>query len=251
MALNARTATGGGTPRKRQPAMEAGSYPARLVQVIDLGLQKQDPWQGEPKPPINMIYTTYEILDEFIKDDDGNDVEDKPRWISEDFPLYSLDSDKAKSTKRYTAIDPNMEKDGDWGAIVGYPCIVTMSADENKKGKKDADGNLIVYNNISNVTTMREKDAKKAEKLKNEPKVLDLSNPDLEVYLSLPDWLRDKIKGGLEFEGSLLSNMLDKISEDEEVKKRRESRKEESSSKKESSSGEESNDSDGDDGDDW
>lgn len=255
MALNAKNAPGGGAPRKRQPPLVAGSYPARLVQVIDLGLQKQRPFKGEEKPPANMLYTTYELLDEFVVNDEGEEQEDKPRWVSEDFPFYSLDSDKAKSTKRYFALDPSVEKGGAWDQLVGDPCIVTLTADKDKKGKTDDKGDPIIYNNIANTAPMRDKDAKKAEGLKNDPKILDLENPDLEVFLALPDWLRDRIKEGLEFEGSPLAKMLSKIDEADEVKNRRESRSKGSDSAKESSKEsdqvDDSGDDDGDDGDDW
>lgn len=233
MALNAKNIPGGGSNFKRPPALEAGTYPARLVQVIDLGLQPQRAYQGKDKPPKNEIYTTYELLDEFLQDEDGSDIEDKPRWLSETLPMHSLDSDLAKSTKRYVALDPNLEYDGDWSQLPSSPCMITITADQDKKGKKDQDGNPIIYNNIASVQTMRAKDAAKAEGLKNPSKVFDMSDPDMEVFLSLPDWLRDRIKEALDFEGSALEDALDSISEKEEVEKRRKARREEANTAKE------------------
>lgn len=227
MALNAKNIKGGGN-RKRPPALEEGNYPARLVQLIDIGVQPQRAWQGEEKPPKQEIYTTYEILDEFMKDEEGNDIEDKPRWISEFLPLNSLDSNLAKSTKRYVALDPKLEHDGDWTELMGGPCMITVSADKDKKGKKDDDGNVVIYNNISSTQQMRAKDAAKAEELKNPTKVFDFDDPDMDVFLSLPDWLRDKIKSALNFGGSAVEAALEKIDEDEEIKKRREAFKEQS-----------------------
>lgn len=220
MALNARK-VGGTSKFKRPPALDAGTYPARLVQVIDLGMQPQRPWQGQEKSPANLILTTYEILDEFMKDEDGNELTDKPRWVSEDFPLFSLNSDRAKSTQRYTALDQSLQYEGDWGQLVGIPCIVTLSADQDRTGKKDQDGNIIVYNNISSVQPMRSKDANKAEPLKNPTKVFNMESPNLDVFLSLPDWLRDRIKESLEFGGSPLEKLLSNIDESEEREKRR------------------------------
>lgn len=249
MALNAKKIPSGGGNFKRPPSLEAGNYPARLVQVIDMGLQPQRAYQGKDKPPRGEIYTTYELLDEFLQDDDGNDLENKPRWISETLPMHSLDSDLAKSTKRYVALDPKLQYDGDWSQLPGTPCMVTLSADEDKKGKKDQDGNTIVYNNVSSIQPMRAKDVDKAESLKNPPKVFDTSDPDMEVFLSLPDWLRDKIKEALDFEGGPLEEALGKISEKEEVEKRRQARKDEAPKKEEKSEEPESNDEG--DGDDW
>jgi len=223
MSLNAKKAPGGGSKRPRQPALEAGTYPARLVQVIGLGTQKQRPFQGQEKDPRFEIYTTYELLDEFVLDEEGEEQEDKPRWISERLPLHALDSDLAKSTKRYYALDPKETHGGDWGELVGTACMVTITKTKDKKGKTDDNGEPIYYNNVASVATMRDKDAKKAEGLKNEPKVFDPTEPEMEVFLSLPDWLRDTIKEALDFDGSPLSKALDGVDEKEEAKKLRKS----------------------------
>lgn len=77
--------------------------------------------EGEEKAPKYELYVTYELSDEFLHDEDGEDILDKPRWLSESFSLHNLDADMAKSTKRYLALDPNMEHDGDWAQIAGTP----------------------------------------------------------------------------------------------------------------------------------
>lgn len=79
MGLNAKKAAGG-SDRVAQEVLEPGVYPARLVQLIDLGVQPQRPFQGKDKPPAQEIMITYEFTDEFLKDEDGNEIEDKPRW---------------------------------------------------------------------------------------------------------------------------------------------------------------------------
>lgn len=183
--------------------LDVGTYPARVVQVISLGLQKQDPYKGEEKAPKHELYVTYELLDEFMKDEEGNDITDKPRWLSETFTMNSLDSDLAKSTKRYTALDPEMKHEGDWANIPGSACMVTIV---QNKGKGKHDGK--VFNNISSVQSMRAKEESKAEPLVNEPKIFDIDDPDMKVFLSLPQFLQDKIKGNLEYDGSALEHAL-------------------------------------------
>ena len=136
MALNATTAPVGAG--KQFPNMEAGTYPTRIVIVADLGLQAQRPFSGsDQKEPRREVLLTYEFTDEFQKDDDGEDIADKPRWLTETFPLYNLGADRAKSTKRYNALDP-----------------------------------------------------------------------DLDMFLALPKWIKEKITNNLEFAGSSLSAML-------------------------------------------
>lgn len=198
MALNARNVK---TVAKgpQQEAMDAGTYPARLVQVIDCGIQEQRPFKGEAKPPAHEVMWTYEFLDEFCKDEDGEDQEDKPRWLSETFPLHSLEADLAKSTKRYYALDPDEVHEGDHTRLVGSACMVTINQYESKG---------VMRNGVSSVAAMRPKEAAKAPELVNPPKVFVIDEPDLEVFKSLPDWLQDKIKGGLEFKGSALDEAL-------------------------------------------
>lgn len=198
MALNARKVKSV-AKGPRQEAMEAGTYPARVVQVIDFGVQEQRAFQGAVKPPAQTIYQTYEFLDEFCKDEDGEDLEDKPRWLSEQFPLHSLEADLAKSTKRYYALDPDENFGGDFTLLVGSPCMVTINQYESKGETK---------NGVSSVAPMRPKEAAKAPELVNPPKVFVIDAPDLEVFKSLPDWMQEKIKESLEFKGSALDEAL-------------------------------------------
>ena len=204
MSLNARKiAHSGGKKGPAQDAIEPGTYPVRVAQIVDLGLQPQRPWQGEEKPPAHEMMITYELLDEFCVDEDGNPDEEKPRWLSETLPLRSLMAEKAKSTQRYYALDPNEDFGGDFVALAGMPAnaSITQNAGKGKNVGK-------IYNNIQMLTTLRTKDAAKAEPLKKEPKVFVLDEPDLEVFNSLPDWLQDKLKSNLEYAGSELEKAL-------------------------------------------
>lgn len=202
MALNAKAIPG--KKFDRPEPLQAGTYPVRVVQILSLGLQEQRPYMGEEKDPAYEIMVTYECLDEFLKDKDtGEDMEDKPRWLSETFALHSLDSDLAKSTKRYYALDPESDYEGDWSQLASTPAMMTVTL--NKGKGKNADK---VYENITALSAMRGKDAAKAPELKNPAKVFDIDEPDMEIFLSLPQWIQDKMKSNLEFEGSALDKAL-------------------------------------------
>lgn len=201
MGLNAKNLPSGGGA-KSEP-LEAGNYPCRVAHVIDLGLQAQRPWKGEEKKPAHTIMVTYEFTDEFQADEDGNELPDKPRHLSEEFPFYSLKSERATSTKRYMALDPAMACDGEWPSLIGTPCMVTVTATEGKGSHAGR-----VFNNVSGVSAMRPKDVEKTPELVNPGKVFLLDEPDLEVFLSLPEWIQEKVKGNLEFNGSKLQQAL-------------------------------------------
>ena len=200
MSLNSNDLpAGGGT--EFEP-MEPGTYPARTVCMIDLGLQDGGSWQDKKKPPVNKIALTYEFVDEWLKDEDGNDMKDKPKWLTEMMPFYSLGADKAKSTKRYLALDPKNVHEGDFSMILDVPCMVTVVHNPNKKKPGQ------VWENIAGVTAMREKDAAKCDPLVNDTLIFDLDDPDVEVFTKLPKFIQAEIKKGLEYEGSKLYGLL-------------------------------------------
>ena len=197
MTLNANALpkTGGG---KKFDPVDAGNYPARVAGILDLGLQPQRPYKGQEKPPRNEIMFTYELVGEFLKDEDGNDMEDKPRWLSETMGFFPLTADMAKSTKRYNALDPKGEGKGDFTKLVRTPCTVTVVHNKAMNGN--------IYANVSAVTPPMK--GMTLPDLKNPPRVLDRSNPDMEVWEALPEWIQNKIKEGLDFKGTKLYEVL-------------------------------------------
>ena len=200
MSLNAKKVGGGNKNFIAQANIEAGNYPARLVQLIDLGLQAQKPFKGKDKAPAQEILLTYELVDEFMKDEAGNDIADKPRWISETLPFYGLFADKAKSTQRYNAFDPKDEFDGDFAKAVGM--AINIAVVNNAVGDK-------VYDNVGNISTMRPRDAQACPELVNPAKTFDLDAPDMAVFTALPPWIQEKIKGNLNYENSPLQKLLE------------------------------------------
>lgn len=200
MALNAAKVQGNNKDRIAQPDLEAGAYPARLVQVVDFGLQAQRPYQGKDKPPANEICLVYEMSDVFMVDEDGNELPDKPRWVSETIPIHNLAADKAKSTQRYLALDPQKKFGGDFSKLVGTPVNITIVINQ-KDDKK--------YINIAGITAMRAKDADKCPPLVNDARVFDLDDPNLEVFKTFAEWIQNKIKGNLNYQGSKLQALLE------------------------------------------
>lgn len=185
-----------------QKELDIGNYFCRIAQVIDLGLHHKESWDAATKTfvkemdkaPVQMIMVTYEFTTEFMKDEQGNELEDKPRWLSETFALHPLRVELATSTKRYNAIDTKGEFGGDWSLLLGAPCTVTIAHKKSGKAK------------IGSVAPPMK--GMPVPELKNPPKMLDLSEPDLEIFQSIPVWLQDRIKDNLEYNGSPLQKLL-------------------------------------------
>jgi hypothetical protein len=199
MAINAKEAPKGG---KSIPAMEAGGYPSRVVIIADLGLQPQM-YNMEQKEPKREISVTYEHVDEFLKDDDGNDLTDKPRWNTERFALNNLDNLKATSTKRYQALDPNNIHDGDWQKLLTAPITVSLVKQPGKGANAGRD-----YNKVVGLATMRAKEANALAPLVNQALYFDMDEPDIAVFWKLPAFIRKKITESLKFKGSELEQLI-------------------------------------------
>ena len=202
MSLNAREVKGGGV-KADAPVLEPGGYPARLVAVVDLGVHPVE-FEGEAKEPATQMWHIYEALDEFMLDEDDEPIPEKPRWFNEEMPLRHISSDRAKSTKRYKVLDPDMEKGGNWPDLLGTPC--TLNLVQNPGKGKNAGR---VFMKIDNTAPMRAKERDTAPDLVNEPFFFSTEDPDMEVWTKrLPDFIKDRIKSSLEFEGSELEAIL-------------------------------------------
>ena len=199
--LDASKVSSKGTMKKE--TLDPGVYPGRVVQLIDLGLQEQQAYQGKEKPPVNEVMLTYELSDEFMVNEAGEPIADKPRFISETFAFHSINAERAKSTARYNALDPENVYGGDFTKLLGLPCNITIVINPGR-GKNVGKE----YENVAGISSMRKKDVEKLPPLVNDTKLLDLDNPDLAVFTSLPDWVKEKIKKNLNYNGSKLQELL-------------------------------------------
>lgn len=205
MTLNAKDIPISGGYERPAP-VDPGTYPARVVTIATLGTQPQRPFKGEDKPPSLEILVTYELLDEFMKDKDGEDDPTKPRWITETFPFRNLTSERAKSTARYFALDPKALHKGDWSKLINTPCMVTIVVEEGKGANAGK-----FYENVDNVSPMREKEAAKAPELVNDPVVVDFYDPTEQSVSQLPAWIRKKMSQAVDYEGSKIEKLIEAI----------------------------------------
>lgn len=199
--------------RKPIPLLPIATYPGYLAQVIDLGLHSNI-FKGEDKGPTRKIMLTYEFADEFLKDEDGQDMTDKPRWLSEEMWLYPLKSERAISTHRYKALDPASVHGGDFVACLGSPINISVGHDTRSTGKWAGH----TFNNILGLSGMRPKDIEKMAKMVNKPKFFDTEEPDVAVFLSLPQYVQGLIKANLEYTGSKLESLLKDVKTPEPAK---------------------------------
>ena len=197
MALHAKKLKQTGGKTNSAPVLDAGNYLANVVQVIDLGLQARPPWKGQEKSNVYQYWVTYELTSEFMKDEDGEDILDQPRWVSEKINIFDRSQENSTAAKRLDALDPSGALGDDWSQIVGLPCTLTL-VNREYKGK--------TYTNVGGISPpMKGFDV---PALINEPKIFDIDDPDMEIYSELPDFLKEMITSNLEFQGSALERAL-------------------------------------------
>lgn len=186
------TKSAAGGMKGNAPLLDPGAYPARLVQIIDIGMQPGSKMYPEPKLKMEM---RFECLDEFLLDDEGKEIPDQPRFFSMEL-TYNADGymgDRSNIYKVFEALDGFEKPIRD---LLGKACNITLGKKLKADGKTEK-------NVILSVSAMREKDLAKQPENQSELLFLSLYDPDMEVWNKLPKgdskWtLRNKIKSSLE-----------------------------------------------------
>lgn len=216
MARNFKEMKGTGGKEMQAPLLQPDGYPARLVGITFLGVQKQRPYKGQDKPPHDMVMYTYELSHEFMQDKDGNVLEDKPRWFSEEMPVYGPEADKAKLTKRNNALDPGDEADGNPRNLLGRPCsvVVVHNAGTGKHAGR-------TFENVGDVTTVPKMPGYQQPDLVNPTRYFDPQDDEctLEEFRALNEFVQKKILAAQDFPGSHLAGLLEDAPEGEEAPK--------------------------------
>lgn len=170
--------------------MEAGSYSARVYQLIQLG--HIPGFQGAIQ---NKVRIGFELPTELkvFNEEKG----EQPRVISQEYTLSF--HEKSKLRKVIEACDPNALKIGEDGfleefdieKLVGKECLITVA----HKPKNDGSG---VFAYIDGVTRLPK--GMLCPKAINEPIVLSYDNWNEAVFAKQPDFIKDKIKSSQEYQ---------------------------------------------------
>lgn len=169
--------------------IEAGSYPARIYQMIELG--NVAGFQGQVQ---NKVRIGFELPTEMMVFDPAKG--EQPRVISQDYTLSF--HEKAKLTKVILACDPKalgVDDDGfveefDVEALLGKELLITVA----QKPKKDGTGS---YAFIDNCTRLPK--GMTCPKAINPTQVLSYSAWNQEVFDKLPDFIKEKIQSSEEY----------------------------------------------------
>ena len=196
---------GGSDVKMTAPLLDAGPYQARVVQIIDLG--KQHGSVQYPDPQYKLMFK-FELLDEFMLNEQGEEMLDKPRHFAWEL-AYNPDGymhEKSTMFKVMQVLNPDL--DLDLVELLTKPCTVLITEYTRKSGKHAGES----ANKINGIAKMKAKDVDKAPALVNPTIFFDMDEPDLEVFKSLPFGneyaVQERIKAGMEFKGSKLAKLL-------------------------------------------
>lgn len=169
--------------------IEAGSYCARVWQMIELGTIPA--YQGQMQRKVRIGFelpTELHVFDE--------KKGEQPRVISQEYTLSF--HEKSKLRKVIEACDPEalkIDEDGlmeefDIEKLIGKVCLITIA----QKPKTDGTGN---YSYIDNCTRLPK--GMKCPPAVNPTQVLSYDKWNEDMFQKLPIFLREKIEGSDEF----------------------------------------------------
>ena len=156
-----------------------GTYPARIAQVIDLGLQKNE-FEGQTKIQPK-LWITFELPTETIE----VDGEEKPRWLSKEFTKSTNDKSLLMKVLNSVYTPKELEDVESFEDLLGKALLVEIGETSGGKDKW-----------INSSKLMK---GMKVDELVNPTKYFSLDNPDQEVFNSLPDFLQEKITSGEDY----------------------------------------------------
>ena len=156
----------------------AGTYPARMVQLLDLGTQISD-FQGETKAAHKLLLT-FEICDPETSRDDG-----KPFTISKRFTASLHEKAGLRKTLeswRGRPFSPEELRGFNLQNVLGKPCL--LSVVQEQKGDR-------TYSNIASIMGLPK--GMTCPEPSNTPASFDLSKPDWDTFDSLSERLQEQI----------------------------------------------------------
>ena len=177
-----------GAKKTVYPRIGEGTYPARIVRILDFGMQYATDFKtGEIKlyedgnqVVQHKVWIDFELPTETI----AVDGVDKPRWIGKEYTVSS--HEKAALQALLKAADPGGKatlKGRNVTGLLGLPLMITVGSTSTGKDK------------ISNVSSLVK--GMTVDALANPTLFFDLDSNDRKTFDSLPDWMKKRIQEGV------------------------------------------------------
>lgn len=170
------------------PPMDAGTYPALCIGIVDLGEQYSEKFKNYS----DKVLVIWEIPSQTVT----IDGEEKPRWLSKDYAASLNEKSNLYKTlvswrgKAFTEAELSEEGEGfDLTSMLGAGCLIQVIVEEKENGP---------YNQITSVIGMpvgMPGPTSGTEKI-----AFDMDNWSNEVFEKLPEWIQDRIKKSTQYQ---------------------------------------------------
>lgn len=174
MSLIVKETGGGSAP------IEPGTYPARCVGVVDLGIQHND-FNGKDQEKVRLIF-------ELPTERTVVEGSDKPRWLSKPYTASlhekaalrkDLDAWRGRPFTQEELAGFNLSN------VLNGPCLLTVASQEGKNGS--------AYARIAGISKVMK--GMEIPPLENPPILFDMDREDAgEVLERLPAWMREEVE---------------------------------------------------------
>ena len=155
--------------------VEDGTYPARIAQVVDFGIQPQTDWQtGEPTDSKPRVMVTWEFPTSRIELENDEGTTSLPRWSSKEYTVSK--SDKSNLMKLVGALAP---KARGLDELINLPCMVQVGSTSGGNAKV-----LAVLPPMTGVDVAA---------LENESVFFDFDHPEEGLFKTLKPWQQRKV----------------------------------------------------------
>lgn len=172
-------------PESNFEAIPAGMHVARCYKLIDLGTQKKT-FEGVDKGEARKIRVTFELLGE-DRMKSGEPFSISKTWLMSMHEKSNLHKDL--SSWRGKPFTPEEQASFDVSKLLGAYCLLNLIEEFGSDGK--------AFTKISAITPMI-KGMPKPEPV-NAAVIFDLDDPDMEMFNSFGDKLKDTIKESREW----------------------------------------------------
>lgn len=168
------------------PPMEAGTYPAVCVGIVDLGEQHNAMWNKYE----NRLLLIMEFPDETVE----IDGEQKPRWLSREFTASLHDkSNFAQFVSQWRGkpfTDEEKNEGFDMRKLLGEPGLASVGLEEGKDGKQ--------YNRLNGMMGI-------PKRMQPPVAVSELLWHDMdewndEMFGKLPGWIQERVKKSTQYQ---------------------------------------------------
>lgn len=174
--------------------LAAGTYAARIVQIVELGVQPGGEYKGQKQADVPVFHVTFELPEVTRTNREGDEVTAKETMF-----INVTSGKKAKLTHLAKAAGIENLRDYDSSEFLNKPVLLTI--EHQQKGDR-------IKTFVASTTRLPQGLANSLPPASTEVKYFSFSDPDVEVFNSLGDGLKNMMTRALNYSGSKVEKLI-------------------------------------------